>query len=68
MVEDDINDIREDNDSNHMDETDHSMELAHEITQRRSLNFEKAQFKTQWEGLIEHYNYCKEKGSVRWLR
>ena len=68
LVEDDINDIEEDNDSNHMDETDHSMELAHEITQRRSSNFEKAQFKTWREGLIEHYNYCKEKGSVRWLR
>jgi len=68
LVEDGINDIEEDNDSNHMDETDPSMELAHEITQRRSWNFEKAQFQTRREGLIEHYNYCKEKGSVRWLR
>ena len=68
LVEDGINDIEEDNDSNHMDETDHSMELVHEITQRRSSNFEKAHFQTRREGLIEHYNYCKEKGSVCWLR
>ena len=63
--------------SKYMDEVveDDEFEYAEEtqdesvcgMEQRRSSNYEKAWFNAWWEGLIEHYHHCREKGSVHWL-